>query len=69
MQNAGGVATDEMFRVFNMGIGMVLVAAASELRDVLRELREAGQRAEIIGTVQKGGSGVVYEMPPAEHEG
>jgi phosphoribosylformylglycinamidine cyclo-ligase len=65
LQDKGGVDTEEMFRVFNMGIGMVLVVAADELRDVLRVLRESKQRAEIIGTVQKGGQGVVYDLPPA----
>ncbi len=65
LQEAGGVGTEEMFRVFNMGIGAVLVIGPGELRDVLATLRQAGQRAEPIGTVQKGGSGVVYDLPPS----
>jgi phosphoribosylformylglycinamidine cyclo-ligase len=82
LQEQGGVETEEMFRVFNMGIGMVLVVAASGLRELLAELRRGGQRGEIIGTVQSGGSGVVYDLgtpmlpgltgdapgPPAEAE-
>ncbi len=65
LQQGGGVDTEEMFRVFNMGIGMVLAVAPSGLREVLGILRAAGQRAEPIGTVQKGGGGVVYDLPPA----
>ncbi len=70
LQEAGEVDTEEMFRVFNMGIGLVLTVARGELHGVLRILREAGQRAEPIGTVQKGGHGVVYDLPPsADSEG
>ena len=64
LQDSGGVDTDEMFRVFNMGIGMVLVVDPEALREVLGSLRASGQRGEVIGTVQKGGSGVVYDLPP-----
>jgi phosphoribosylformylglycinamidine cyclo-ligase len=64
LQQQGGVETEEMFRVFNMGIGMVLVVDPAGLRDVLGELRRSGQRASTIGTVQPGGSGVVYDLGP-----
>ncbi len=64
LQKSGGVDTDEMFRVFNMGIGMVLVVDPEALREVLGSLRQSGQRGEVIGTVQKGGTGVVYDVPP-----
>jgi phosphoribosylformylglycinamidine cyclo-ligase len=64
LQERGGVETEEMFRVFNMGIGMVLVVDPAGLREVLAELRRAGQRAWTIGTVQPGGSGVVYDLGP-----
>jgi phosphoribosylformylglycinamidine cyclo-ligase len=66
LQEKGGVSNEEMFRVFNMGIGMVLVVGAEALREVLGVLRQAKQRAEIIGTVQKGGGGVVYDLPPSD---
>jgi phosphoribosylformylglycinamidine cyclo-ligase len=66
LQEKGEVETEEMLRVFNMGIGMVLAVAADGLRDVLARLREAGQRAAIIGSVQSGGEGVVYHLGPSE---
>jgi phosphoribosylformylglycinamidine cyclo-ligase len=58
----GGVETEEMFRVFNMGVGMVLAVDPNGLREVLARLRDAGQRAFVIGSVQPGGSGVVYDL-------
>lgn len=62
LQEQGGIASEEMLRVFNMGIGMVLVVAPSGLREVFERLRAAKQRAFAIGTVQPGGSGVVYDV-------
>jgi phosphoribosylformylglycinamidine cyclo-ligase len=64
LQEHGEVESEEMFRVFNMGLGMVLVVDPAGLRDVLAELRRAGQRAAVIGTVQEGGFGVVYDLGP-----
>ncbi|HVT60888.1 MAG TPA: phosphoribosylformylglycinamidine cyclo-ligase [Thermoanaerobaculia bacterium] len=62
MQEKGEVETEEMFRVFNMGIGMVLVVDPAALGEVMAMLRREGQRSFAIGTVQKGGSGVVYDL-------
>jgi phosphoribosylformylglycinamidine cyclo-ligase len=64
LQEQGDVETEEMFRVFNMGIGMVLVVDPAGLREVLQELRRSGQRAWTIGTVQAGGAGVIYDLGP-----
>jgi len=62
LQEKGEVEEDEMFRVFNMGIGMVLAVEPSGLAEVLSLLRSTGQRSFLIGTVQKEGSGVVYDL-------
>jgi phosphoribosylformylglycinamidine cyclo-ligase len=62
LQEKGEVETEEMFRVFNMGIGMVLVVDPAGLRDVLATLRSHSQKAAILGTLQPGGSGVVYDL-------
>jgi phosphoribosylformylglycinamidine cyclo-ligase len=61
LQQHGAVDTEEMLRVFNMGIGYVLIVAASGLREVLQLLRERGENAAVIGTVASGGQGVVYD--------
>ncbi len=65
LQEGGEVADEEMLRVFNMGIGMVLVVDPAGLRGVLARLRDAGQKSFLIGTVQAGGAGVVYELGAA----
>ena len=62
LQEQGEVEAEEMFRVFNMGIGMILAVEPSGLAEVLSLLRSTGQRSFLIGTVQKEGSGVVYDL-------
>ena len=62
LRERGEVEIEEMFRVFNMGIGMVLVVDPAGLREVLEALRAAGQSSHLIGTVQSGGRGVVYDF-------
>jgi phosphoribosylformylglycinamidine cyclo-ligase len=64
LQEHGGIGTEEMFRVFNMGIGFTLVVDPAAAAEVLRALRGAGVRGIPIGTVQEGGSGVVYDLGP-----
>jgi len=63
LQEHGQISTEEMFRVFNMGVGMVLVVDPESAGEVLGILRNAGQRAFPIGTVQQGSEGVVYDLP------
>lgn len=62
LQEKGEIETEEMFRVFNMGIGMILAVAPAGLGEVLGLLRSAGQKSYVIGTVQPGGSGVAYDL-------
>ena len=68
LQEQGEVEADEMFRVFNMGIGMILAVEPSGLGEVLGLLRSVGQKSWLIGTVQQGGSGVVYDLGLRESE-
>jgi phosphoribosylformylglycinamidine cyclo-ligase len=58
IQERGRVAEAEMYQVFNMGVGMVLVVAAGRADAVLRAVGRAGHRAWVIGEVV-GGSGRV----------
>ncbi len=46
-----GVQTDEMYRTFNMGIGMVALVSAVDLEAVESALKEAGEPFVKIGTV------------------
>jgi phosphoribosylformylglycinamidine cyclo-ligase len=52
LQRTGNVAEDEMFRVFNCGIGMVLIVAASDARRAADALRAAGETVYEIGTIE-----------------
>ena len=52
LQRVGEIADDEMFRVFNCGVGMVVIVSADEV-DAVREIIERkGERAFEIGRVQ-----------------
>jgi len=53
IQRLGGIDTMEMYRVFNMGIGMVLIVPDKEKRDILERLGALGEQATIIGVVEK----------------
>ena len=66
LQQHGEVSQEEMFRVFNMGIGMVLVVDAGGAGEIFAALKAAGQRAFAIGSVQPGGRGVQYDHPPED---
>jgi phosphoribosylformylglycinamidine cyclo-ligase len=52
LQREGNVAEDEMHRVFNCGIGMVVVVAAKDADAALAFLREAGETAYRIGQIE-----------------
>ena len=52
LQERGRIASDEMYRAFNMGIGLVLVIASQQVEDAMRVLNGAGERqAHVIGAV------------------
>jgi phosphoribosylformylglycinamidine cyclo-ligase len=59
LQDAGRVADQEMYRVFNCGIGMTIQVAAKDADRAVTILREAGQEAVVIGEVKSGTRGVV----------
>ena len=54
LQRTGNVAEDEMFRVFNCGIGMVLVLSKDHVKQAAEVLRAAGETVYDIGTIEKG---------------
>jgi phosphoribosylformylglycinamidine cyclo-ligase len=62
LQHAGSIDDDEMYRVFNCGIGMILVVAPENVEAALGSLTAAGEWAYLIGSVEKrtaGGPGTV----------
>jgi phosphoribosylformylglycinamidine cyclo-ligase len=53
IKDIGEVDEKEMFRVFNMGIGMMIVVPEKECREVIERLQILGEKAYLIGTVEK----------------
>ena len=58
IQKKGKISDREMFRTFNMGIGMVLIVPKESERKIVRDLKKSGERAYLIGEIKKG-KGVV----------
>ncbi len=56
----GDIDQAEMRKVFNLGIGMVVVVPPEEVYRALDVLRGAGQRAVEIGKVHKGNGQVHF---------
>jgi phosphoribosylformylglycinamidine cyclo-ligase len=52
---AGPVDPVEMSRVFNMGVGFVLVVSPGYVGPVMARLRRCGERCWVLGKVVKGG--------------
>ena len=57
----GPVAEQEMYRVFNMGIGFVLVVRPSFAESILRQFKRAKQEAYLIGRIRPGPNKVIIE--------
>jgi phosphoribosylformylglycinamidine cyclo-ligase len=54
IQARGGVPDDELYQVFNMGVGMVILAAADQAGQVMKFIRTQKRQAWLIGQVVKG---------------
>lgn len=58
IQHAGDIEEPEMYRTFNMGVGMVLVLSPKSARRALTILSELGQKAWVIGELIEGNTPV-----------
>lgn len=54
LRDQGGVPEDELFQVFNMGIGMTLIAAKEMAPRVVNACEKEGHRAFMIGEITRG---------------
>lgn len=54
LQKQGPVEEEEMYRVFNMGIGYVLVVASSFTRSIMAHLRQLGETPCFLGKIKRG---------------
>jgi len=51
LENKGEVPNDEMYRTFNMGIGLMAIVDYSQAQDTLKRFEELGEKASIIGEI------------------
>ncbi len=54
LQEEGKIAEEEMFKVFNMGIGMVAVVPGNAVEDIRAALTEAGETPYLLGEIGEG---------------
>ncbi|MEK6714398.1 MAG: phosphoribosylformylglycinamidine cyclo-ligase, partial [Nitrospirota bacterium] len=57
----GNIERDEMYRDFNMGIGMVMILPDEQVEEAFKELEKCGEEPYIIGEITDGSRTVVYE--------
>jgi phosphoribosylformylglycinamidine cyclo-ligase len=61
LQRVGNVPEDDMFRTFNMGIGLIVACAPDDADRVTLMLQAAGEtRVHSVGRIIEGEPGVVY---------
>ena len=58
LQRAGRISENEMWKVFNMGIGYCLIVRPTFAEGVTAKLEAAGETVRKIGVVRKGRIGV-----------
>ncbi len=61
LQQAGGVERMEMFRAFNMGVGMVVICDRGDVQSLVDSARSAGVQAWLLGEVVPGSGKVRLE--------
>ncbi|MBN4050820.1 MAG: phosphoribosylformylglycinamidine cyclo-ligase [Alkaliphilus sp.] len=59
IQEQGNIDSGEMFKTFNMGIGMMLVVDKSNVKKTIDILNENGENAKEIGKIVKGSNKVL----------
>ena len=60
LQGLANIDRDEMYHVFNMGIGFTLIVRPQFVDSIRRQLTRAGSENWIVGTVKSGTRGVDY---------
>lgn len=61
LQEKGNIPDEEMYRTFNMGIGLILIVDSKDCIPVCKKLGKMQEGAFIIGEIKKGHEGVLYE--------
>lgn len=61
LQKWGNVDWHEMYRTFNMGIGMIMVAAPEDVQAITEQLQAQQEKVHIIGKIVSGARGVTIK--------
>ncbi|HZS11987.1 MAG TPA: phosphoribosylformylglycinamidine cyclo-ligase [Nitrospirales bacterium] len=62
LRKLGRIETDELYRVFNMGVGLVLIVPPAETDAVIARAKSLGDAAYLIGEMTpRGSEAIVYE--------
>lgn len=56
IRDVGKIDMDEMFRVFNMGIGMILIVAKNDEAEIIDRLEKLGETAYSLGSIEMRGN-------------
>lgn len=56
LQNSGGVASEEMYRTFNCGIGMIVCVPADQKELAMDALNAMGEKVWQVGVIEAAGS-------------
>ena len=59
LMEAGKVEQSEMYRTFNMGVGMVVICAPTDVKSVLSATEQAGVKGWRIGSLRPGSGSVL----------
>lgn len=59
LQDAGDVPPDEMFRAFNMGVGMVVATEGAQVGAILAAASRANVRGWVLGEIRPGNGNVI----------
>jgi len=54
IQKEGNIPKEEMYRTFNMGIGMIIALPEKEKDEALNLLKGMGEKAYVIGRIERG---------------
>ncbi|MGW8180741.1 MAG: AIR synthase-related protein [bacterium] len=60
IRQRGNVALEEMYRTFNMGLGIILVVPKAKAASVQDSLQRHDQQFNLVGEIVKGSGKVVY---------
>ena len=58
IQKKGNVPEGDMYRAFNMGIGLVLIVGQAQADGIVSTINSSGLKSNVIGRMVKGDFGV-----------